>query len=134
MKSLFICSAVIVSALATSCIYDAPGDKFYRTLWISDDAALNPFDTSFLTLEFLCNGEASVTTTDKSRKITGYSYGTYSPHGLTATLEGMSIRINDLEFTFFEAYRDGDILMLSWKIEDLSYQFTTALKQRSSYN
>lgn len=134
MKSLFILCALAVPVLVTSCIYDAPGDKFYRTLWTSDEVPLGPFDVSSLTLEFLCNGEASVTLTNKSRQITGYSYGTYSPHGLTAALEGMSIKINDLEFTFFEAYRDGDILMLSWKVENLSYQFTTALKQRSSYN
>jgi hypothetical protein len=134
MKSLFICSAVIVSTIATSCIYDAPGDNFYRTLWTAEEVHLGPFEVSSLTLEFLCNGEVSVTLKDRSRHISGYTYGTYAPDNLTAILEGLRINIQNLEVTFIEAHRDGNTLFLLWKIEDSAYQFTTTLQRKSSYN
>ena len=134
MKSLFICSAVIVSTIATSCIYDAPGDKFFRTLWISEGAPLETLDASSLTLEFLCDEEVSITITDRSRQITGYTYGRYSPENMTAVLEGLRINIQNIEVTFIEAHRDGNTLFLVWKIEDSAYQFTTTLQRKSSYN
>jgi hypothetical protein len=134
MKSLFICSAVIVSTIATSCIYDAPGDNFYRTLWTAEEVHLGPFEVSSLTLEFLCDEEVSITITDRSRQITRYNYGRYSPENMTAVFEGMSTSIQNLEVTFIEAHRDGDTLYLLWKIEDSAYQFTTTLQRKSSYN
>lgn len=134
MKSLFICSAVIVSTIATSCIYDAPGDKFFRTLWTSEGVQLGPFEVSSLTLEFLCDEEVSITITDRSRQITGYTYGRYSPENMTAVLEGLRINIQNIEVTFIEAHRDGNTLFLVWKIEDSAYQFTTTLQRKSSYN
>lgn len=134
MKSLFICSAVIVSTIATSCIYDAPGDKFFRTLWTSEGAPLGPFEVSSLTLEFLCEEEVSITITDRSRQITGYTYGRYSPKNMTAVFEGLRINIQNIEVTFIEAHRDGNTLFLVWKIEDSAYQFTTTLQRKSSYN
>lgn len=134
MKSLFICSAVIVSTIATSCIYDAPGDKFFRTLWTSEGAPLETLDASSLTLEFLCDEEVSITITDRSRQITGYTYGRYSPENMTAVLEGLRINIQNIEVTFIEAHRDGNTLFLVWKIEDSAYQFTTTLQRKSSYN
>lgn len=134
MKSLFICSAVIVSTIATSCIYDAPGDKFFRTLWTSEGAPLETLDASSLTLEFLCDEEVSITITDRSRQITGYTYGRYSPENMTAVFEGLRINIQNIEVTFIEAHRDGNTLFLVWKIEDSAYQFTTTLQRKSSYN
>lgn len=134
MKSLFICSAVIVSTIATSCIYDAPGDQFFRTLWTSEGAPLETLDASSLTLEFLCDEEVSITITDRSRQITGYTYGRYSPENMTAVLEGLRINIQNIEVTFIEAHRDGNTLFLVWKIEDSAYQFTTTLQRKSSYN
>ena len=134
MKSLFICSAVIVSTIATSCIYDAPGDQFFRTLWTSEGVQLGPFEVSSLTLEFLCDEEVSITITDRSRQITGYTYGRYSPENMTAVLEGLRINIQNIEVTFIEAHRDGNTLFLVWKIEDSAYQFTTTLQRKSSYN
>ena len=134
MKSLFICSAVIVSTIATSCIYDAPGDKFFRTLWTSEGAPLETLDASSLTLEFLCNEEVSITITDRSRQITGYTYGRYSPENMTAVFEGLSTSIQNLEVIFIEAHRDGDTLYLIWQTENSALPFTTILHRKSSYN
>ena len=134
MKSLFICSAVIVSTIATSCIYDAPGDQFFRTLWTSEGVQLGPFEVSSLTLEFLCDEEVSITITDRSRQITGYTYGRYSPENMTAVLEGLRINIQNIEVTFIEAHRDGDTLYLIWQTENSALPFTTILHRKSSYN
>lgn len=92
MKRIINSTAVIIPMVAamffsTSCIYDAPGDKFYRTLWksspepfyelspmscTSDESVGNPLDTR-------CSYEAaSVGTLDEDS-----SFGTA---GLTATM------------------------------------------------
>ena len=134
MKSRFILCVLAVPVLVTSCIYEAPGDQFYRTLWTAEGIQLGPFDISSLTLEFLCNGEVSITVTDKSRLISGYTYGTYTPDNTTAVLEGLTINIQNHEVTFMEAHRNGNTLLLLWEIEDSSNKFTTTLQRKSSYN
>ena len=44
MKRLTSCAGllpvVLLSLFVSSCIYDAPGDKFYRTLWVSDESVM----------------------------------------------------------------------------------------------
>ena len=49
--ALAICAAA--AFIFTSCIFDAPGDRFYRTLWRSSEVPLGPFSVDKLTLEFL---------------------------------------------------------------------------------
>ena len=115
MKSLFILCAFTVPCSVTSCIYEAPDDKFYRTLWKSEEVPLGPFDISTITLEFLCNGEAVVTLGKKTeampagdedstsmdkKRIVGYIYGKYSPDDRTAVLEKLTIKLQDTEVTF----------------------------------
>ena len=134
MKSLFILCVLAVPVLVTSCIYEAPGDQFYRTLWTAEGIQLGPFDISSLTLEFLCDEEVSITITDRSRQITGYTYGRYSPENMTAVFENLSVSIQNLEVTFIEAHRDGDTLYLIWQFENSALPFTTILHRKSSYN
>lgn len=149
MKSLFIICAFTVPCSVTSCIYEAPDDKFYRTLWKSEEVPLGPFDISTITLEFLYNGEAVVTLGKKTEampagdedstsmdkeRIVGYIYGKYSPDDRTAVLEKLTIKLQDTEVTFIEAHHNGDILFLLWRVENSLYPFTTALHRLSSYD
>ena len=129
--------------LATSCIFDAPGDEFYQTLWHSEENPLGPFDISTLTLEFLCNGSVSITTTaspasaddgvqDQTEAENPKTiYGEYSPDGAIAVLENLHITLRGLEVTFIEAHLSGDTLFLLWRIENSVYPFTTALNYLS---
>ena len=133
--------------ILASCVYDAPGDKFFRTLWHSEEIPLGPFDVSSLTLEFLCNGGISIKTSyspdteqyaEDEISITARQnasvtpdirtiYGRYEPDGTTAVLEDLQITLDDIDIIFIEAHRSGDTLFLLWRIEDSLYPFTTAL-------
>ena len=133
--------------ISTSCIYDAPGDKFYRTLWYSEEIPLGPFDVTSLTMEFLCNecisiqttnehnssGESLTATDSKSAPELTTIYGRYEPDGGTAVLVDLQIRLQNVNITFIEAHRSGDTLFLLWRIEDSLYPFTTALHRLSAY-
>ena len=81
---------IMAAALAlTSCIYDRPpGDDFYRTLWKADDGTPGPFDTSGLTLEFLCNDGVSINLGDGPTV-----YGTYSPDGSVSALNDLTVSL-----------------------------------------
>lgn len=119
--------------LVNSCIYDAPpGDEFYRTLWKSEEVDLGPFEVSSLTLEFLCNDGVSISL--------GYEltvYGTYSPEGMTTTLNDVSAYIcsdgEESSVRFIEATRDGDTLQLIWQSSDSSDPSTTTMHRLSAY-
>ena len=127
---------IMAAALAlTSCIYDStPGDEFYRTLWKSDEVPLGPFDASELTLEFLCNDGVTVKTTAASTAKAGPSaFGTYSFDGATAVLSDLEIKYSSGTVTFLEAHRNGDTLFLLWRVEDMLYPFTTAMRRLSEY-
>ena len=138
-----------------SCIYDAPGDEFYRTLWVSEvldttDALTVAEDIATFTsngshsdavdtpalpgliLEFLCDGNICIQSTGAAG-----SYGTYDSHGSTA-------RFQDLHLTFFhkgdeitiiveEAHRRGDLLTINWHFSDSSESYITNLVRKSSY-
>lgn len=131
MKRIHLLGLVAMAVLfgASSCIYEAPGDNFYRTLWKSSQIPLGPLDVEALSLEFLC-GER-VTLKDGSGII--IAHGTYSPDGNVAVLGEVSAVIDEVTVTFLEAHRNGDILFLLWRPEDMMYPFTTAMERRSSY-
>ena len=91
------------ATISTSCIYDAPGDKFYRTLWTSEET-LPAYETIAthkepisgsdaepalcgITLEFLCGGSVSI----KAEGAAG-SYGKYEFHGATAYFSNLSLK------------------------------------------
>ena len=130
-RTMKTCGVMLIALpMFCGCIYDTPtGDMFYRTLWTSEE-----FPYGSITLEFLCDEEVSITITDRSRQITGYTYGRYSPENMTAVFEGLSTSIQNLEVTFIEAHRDGDTLYLIWQTENSALPFTTTLQRKSNYN
>ncbi len=132
--ALAICAAA--AFIFTSCIFDAPGDRFYRTLWRSSEVPLGPFSVDKLTLEFLCGQSISIEAEDTTSGIPVKTvrYGTYENDGETAVLEGLSITLQGREITFMEAHRNDDILFLLWRVEDSVYPFTTAMHRLSSYD
>ena len=113
----------------SSCIYEAPGDNFYRTLWSSSQISLGPLSSDSLTLEFLC-GER-VTIKDGCGII--IAHGTYSPDGNVAVLDEVIAVVDGINVSFVEAHRNGDTLFLLWRPEGMMYPFTTAMERRLSY-
>ena len=122
--------AAALSLSLNSCIYEAPGDKFYRTLWNTTRLSPGTSGSESLTLEFLCGGQ--VTIRDGSGII--IAHGTYTPDGSIATFDEMSAVINEITVTFLEAHRNGDTLFLLWIPEGQQYPSTTAMERRSSYD
>lgn len=131
MKRFFILGLISLSLTfgLSSCIYEVPGDKFYRTLWNSSQAPLGQLDVDALTLEFLC-GE-KLTIKDGSGII--IAHGTYTPNGNVAAFGGVTAVIDENIVNFVEAHRNGDTLFLIWKAEGTLHSFTTAMKRLSSY-
>lgn len=131
MKRIYLLGlAAFISLTAfSSCIFEAPGDQFYRTLWNSSQVPLGPLDIEELTLEFLC-GER-VTIKDGSGTI--IAHGTYSPDGNVAVLGEVTAVIDETTVSFVEAHRNGDTLFLLWRPDGMLTPFTTAMERRSSY-
>ena len=97
--------AILLAAtliLTSSCIYDAPNDRFYRTLWVCEEPPFNNAeavstygleeggdnlsDGGRLTVEFLCDGKVTVTATGAVG-----SYGSYDTYGTTAYFAGLEL-------------------------------------------
>ena len=122
-------TAVTTAISLNSCIYEAPGDKFYRTLWNSSQIPLGPLDIEELTLEFLCGDK--VTIKDGSGII--IAHGTYDPDGNVAVFGDLIAVIDETTVSFVEAHRDGDTLFLLWRPDEMMYPFTTAMQRLSGY-
>ena len=130
MKKIHLLGLAVLFVFgANSCIFEAPGDRFYRTLWNSSQVPLGPLDIEELTLEFLC-GER-VTIKDGCGII--IAHGTYSPDGNIAALEEVTAVINEVTICFEQAHRSGDTLFLLWRPEGMMHTITTAKERRSSY-
>ena len=114
---------------ANSCIFEAPGDKFFRTLWNSSQVPLGPMDVDALTLEFICGEKVTL----KDGDGTIIAHGTYSPDGNVAVLNELVAVVDGVTISFVEAHRNGDTLFLLWRPEGMMYPFTTAMQRRSSY-
>lgn len=113
-----------------SCIYDNdPDDRFYRTLWESDEVPLGPFPVEDLTLEFLCGNSIKISTDARA----GASFGTYASNDQTAVFHDLTLEMDGHLVTFIDAQLSGDILFLRWRIEDSVYPFTTAMHRLSAY-
>lgn len=146
--------ATVVTSTATSCIFDRPyGDEFYRTLWKADEVPLGPFDASSITLEFLCGGDVVLKTISSARSSAGpSSYGRYAFDRDVATFSGLSLtydasstqtgvegladlaaEADTITITFLAAHRNGDTLFLIWRVDDMLYPFTTAMRRLSAY-
>lgn len=120
-----VATAIIVS----SCIYDAPGDRFYRTLWKSSSVPLGPYMEDEITLEFLCGNQ--VTLKDAAGVIV--AYGTYDSDDDVAVFSDMQLHIDNVRISFMEAHRSGDTLFLIWLPDFMKYPFTTSFDRLSAY-
>lgn len=131
MKRIHLLGIAALAVLfgANSCIFEAPGDNFYRTLWNSSQVPLGPLDVDALTLEFLCGERITL----KDGNGTIIAHGTYSPDGNVAVLSEAIAVANGVNVSFVEAHRNGDTLFLLWRPEGMIYPFTTAMERRSSY-
>lgn len=131
MKRIHLLGIAALAVLfgANSCIFEAPGDNFYRTLWNSSQVPLGPLDVDALTLEFLCGERITL----KDGNGTIIAHGTYSPDGNVAVLSEAIAVVNGVNVSFVEAHRNGDTLFLLWRPEGMIYPFTTAMERRSSY-
>ena len=127
-------TAVVLWVMAVfgieSCVFDAPDDKFYRTLWESTETPLGPFEVNELTLEFLCGNAISI----KVDTSPNAAYGTYETDGDTAIFHNLEIEIQGLKVTFIDAACTKQTLFLRWRIENSVYPFTTSMHRLSSYN
>lgn len=132
-RSTNIITAVVLCAAAvfgfSSCIFDAPGDKFYRTLWEADEVPLGPFPVNELTLEFLCGNSICISTDTR----TDATFGTYACNNMTAVFQDLTLESNGFLITFIDAQRSGDTLFLRWRIEGSLEPFTTVMHRLSAY-
>lgn len=115
MKRLISPHAAIIPLMAalffaTSCIAEAPGDRFYRTLWTTEESPLNG-----LTLEFLCDGWISA----QAPGADSGSYGEYVPHGSDAEFTGLNVMYKDFTAVIEEAHLADDTLLISWHVAGL---------------
>lgn len=128
-RCLVIIPVMATALSTTSCIFEEPNDRFYRTLWESTDVPLGPFEINELTLEFLCGQSVSL----KTNSNTIIAYGTYSCNDQTAVFSGLTLELEGHIITFIDAERSGDTLFLRWRIEDSVYPFTTSMHRLSEY-
>jgi hypothetical protein len=118
---------IVAAALTgTSCIFEVPGDEFYRTLWTCYEVPLGPFEVEELTLEFLCENCISL----KTGNSTIISYGTYDSNEQTAIFHDLTMDMQGLTITFVDAQLSGKTLFLRWRVENSVYPFTTAMHRK----
>lgn len=130
MKRAFFSGLLLfILGTATSCIFDGPNDRFYRTLWKSDEVPLGPFSANELILEFLCGQNISIKTDTDA--LTGY--GTYESDGQTAVFHNLTLTLADQTITFIDGYKSDETLFLRWRTEDSEYPFTTSMHRLSAY-
>ena len=160
--SLTVVLLLAMAILTTSCIFDAPNDRFYRTLWVCEEPPFNNAeavstygleeggenlsDGGRLTVEFLCDGKVTVTATGAVG-----SYGSYDTYGTTAYFAGLELSyyIGDsgtgtgsnlnpgasrIVIILEEAHRTDDLLLLSWHFAGSSVSYTTRMVRKGSYD
>ncbi len=126
LRSLSIIPLLAATLSLDSCIYEAPGDNFYRTMWSSSEVPLGSIDVKELTLEFLCGNKVTL----KNEDGIIIAYGNYYPDGRTVVFTDVTTIIDDISITFHEAHLNGDILFLLWRPDDMFYPYTTALTRK----
>ena len=131
MTRLLTNTHLLLAALvmSTSCIFDAPGDRFYRTLWASSESTIENIPIGEFTLDFLCGQAVCL----KSASVAATSYGTYESHEDTATFSNLVLYIDNQTLIFIDAHRHDDTLTLNWRQENSPETFTTTLHRLSSY-
>ena len=120
-----VAAFVVLSSLFSACIYDGPrNDRFYRTLWSSEE---EPFDK--LTLEFMCDGYVLVS----SQGAVG-SYGDYQADGNCAHFRSLRLTFDRSTSIIIEdGYRCDDSLMIRWHFADSNDSRLTMMTRRSEY-
>lgn len=126
LRSLSIIPLLAATLSLDSCIYEAPGDNFYRTMWSSSEVPLGSIDVKELTLEFLCGNKVTI----KNEDGIIIAYGNYYPDGRTVVFTDVTTIIDDISITFHEAHLNGDVLFLLWRPDDMLYPYTTALTRK----
>lgn len=113
MKGHNFSKAATMAALffTTSCIFDAPDDQFYRTLWTTDETPLEG-----LMIEFKCEGYISASTETDSCGL----LGTYHPNGATACFSNLNVYFDTYTIAIDEAQRSKDIMLISWHFIEIS--------------
>ena len=119
--------ATFTLAMLSGCIYDTPkDDKFYRTLWTSED-----FPYGSITLEFLCDNNVSI----KGDGAIG-SYGYYTPAEKTAHFSSLDLRYENgkaITIIIEEAYRNGDTMHTTWHQRDSNTTFSATMTRLKAY-
>lgn len=129
-RTFFLCGLTLLMIFAaTSCIFDAPGDKFYRTLWKSEQSPLAPLTENGFSIEFLCGQNVCIKT---GTEIIA-SYGSYESDAETAVFHNLIMDIDGHMITFINAKRNKDTLYLHWKTDDSPETFTITLHRLGSY-
>ena len=90
MKRLTSCAGLLLAALSplfiSSCIYDAPGDKFYRTLWVCDGGVMTAALDEDLSSDYGSGADLGIASGtgigSGSRYGYGAGYGSSSGYGL----------------------------------------------------
>ena len=103
-------SMIAAALLSTSCIMEAPGDRFYRTLWTTHE---EPFEG--MLIEFLCEDMISVQTSGAGIG----SYGYYEHDKLTASFTGLTVTFSTFAVEFTEAHKAEDTLTVIWHLTDV---------------
>ena len=100
-------SLIAAAVFTTSCIYEAPGDRFYRTLWTTSEQPFNG-----ILIEFLCDDMISAHPRSKGIG----SYGYYEHDGLTAYVTDLTATYSNFAVEFTEAHKSGDTLSVVWHL------------------
>ena len=120
---------LLAASISVSCIYDAPGDRFYRTLWEAEEVTLGSLPSDGFMLEFLCGQTVNLTTCRDHRNI----YGTYDCNDLKAIFKDLTLGIDDISITFIDAERNGDMLYLRCRVNDSPDSNTIQMHRLSAY-
>lgn len=113
MQNINFCKAAMLAALffISSCIFDAPNDKFYRTCWTTSEAPLTG-----LIIEFECDGYISARTETDSCGL----LGTYDPCGATACFSNLNVFFDTYTIALDAAHRNNDTMIISWHFTEIS--------------
>lgn len=130
-------SGLIAATLCnTMCVYiEQEDEQLAGTLWWSDEVPLGPLGVNAMSLEFLDAGEVEITLEMETQVASDEEetqeiiMGHYEQDGVTATFSGITFNLRGIDVTFIEAHLNStNTLFLLWRIEDILYPFTTALR------